>query len=388
MLSYKFPPFYSGAGKQALTLSCSLKRKGVEIFVLTGNFGNTPSKDNIRGIPVYRIPILGKRGGKYIQKLCFFFGTLLFLYTHRRKYRIIHIHSIFWPYLSAFLLAKIFKGKIIIKMTMVGHDDPLAIKKRKFGGLQLRLFLLADKFISISSALSDSYKQMGLPLVKLELIPNGVDINRFHPVYDQIQKAKLRESLGLPSGEIATFVGPLVQRKRIDFLIEIWRDIVKRIPEARLLLIGPYEGSSEDFDAYFFERIKKMIKEYELEDNVYVLGEIDEVEKYLQVSSIFIFPSIREGLPNALMEAMACGLPCVVLKIKGISENIIKNNREGILINNQDKRAFIDAILYLLKTRGFSKKIGEKARMKIERDFSINKIAGKYVSIYKELLNQ
>jgi len=329
-------------------------------------------------------------GSDRIKELIFSFSLARYLFNKRKEYDIIHFHGIEDYAFIPILFSKILRKKTVLKTTLMGVDDSTSIKRRgRLKKLRFMIFRLGDAFISISSAIARSYKEASLPLSKMWQIPNGTDINRFCPIKDYTEKIELRQQLSLPRSEkIVTFVGAVVMRKGIDLLIEVWREVVSRYPQAFLLVIGPKPGETPALQTgqLFLEQIENRIEKYGIRDKVSLIGETKEIEKYLKASDVFVLPSRKEGFPTAIIEAMACGLPCIVSKIPGISIDIISDGKDGIIVQNQSIRDFSNVILNVLKNPCTAKELGLNATRKITNKFSIVTICNRYVKLYKQLL--
>lgn len=133
------------------------------------------------------------------------------------------------------------------------------------------------------------------------LIVNGIDLERFS--FDSGIRQKIRSQLGVEDRFVIGHVGHLAAVKNQAFLVNMMPEILKRKPEALLLLLG--EGPDR-------EKLETMIRQLNLEDNVKMMGNVSNVQEYLSAMDVFAFPSFYEGTPLAVIEAQANGLPCVI----------------------------------------------------------------------------
>lgn len=385
MYTGNFPPEFSGAAIQCQTLMKNIRQNNtVEFTVVTITRNkNLRKEESIDGFDIHRIL---RKDSYFLQKVFFFLKVLFTLCKVRDKFDILHIHGFSW---YPILVAKLLRKKTVLKMTMVGDDDPITIRKQSLGRAKFYLFSKADMVISTSLAFTERCREALLPQSKLEKIPNGVDIDRFQPIGDPSEKKRLRKQLSLPTdARIVTFIGVLCKRKGVDLLIEAWECArSKRKMDAQLLLIGPKNpGELKEIQVQFIRDIESKVDSRGLQDEVIFLGETDEVEQYLRASDIFVLPSEKEGLPNTLLEAMACGLPCVASRIEGITDRVIDNDVNGLLVEQGDVHGLAEAILRLLKDEDFGNALGNNALKQIVQNYSIEKIAQRYVSIYKSCL--
>ncbi len=383
MLTGTFPPYYGGGAKQALSLCKKLKEKGIIPLVIARNHGmKRNNTDIVEGINVYRL----SGNGSVLKRHSSLLRILQYLLSLNKAFDILHVHGVYSYSLAGLLISKLLGKKVVLKMANFGGDDPDTIKNRTFGNVQLKIFSLADKIISTSSQLTDTYKKSNLPKNKLAEIVNGVDTEKFKPI-SLSEKISLRKYLGLPINEIiACFTGLINERKGIDLLVEAWKNIKDTSENIKLFLIGPNkkEGGISVDDKYI-EFINREIKKYKLDTYITFTGMLHNIEQYLQASDIFVFPTRGEGLPNGLLEAMASGLPCIATKIPCIKD-IIKNDVDGYLFNSGNFDQLTELIIKLSQDANTRHGIGINARATIEQRFSLNTITDKYIALYHELL--
>ncbi len=177
---------------------------------------------------------------------------------------------------------------------------------------------------------------------KLIVIPNPIApefiVNR---PYDKIR-----------TKEIVT-VGRLVPQKNYELLIRVFAKVSVKFPEYKLLIYGR---------GYLESRLKKMVNELKLENKVIFKGEVANIQEEIYKSSLFVLTSNYEGMPNALMEAMALGLPCIATDCPcGGPKQLITNNTNGLLVPVNDEEALEKAIVNLLKDEVLAFKLGQQA---------------------------
>jgi glycosyltransferase involved in cell wall biosynthesis len=380
MVSLSFYPTFSGAGIQAWRLCRKLVKKGVRLTVIAGRTDKSAEDEAIGEIKVHRLQLW--RQGRWAALL---FAVRLFcsLVNHRRQYDLIHVHGAYWYSQVVVMVGKLLRKRSIVKMTMLGDDDPISIRKRQlFGGLGLRILGMADRIVSTSRELTDSYRLSKLRPERLVEIPNGVDTEHFSPVPGG-EKQKIRKHLGLPPDEaIVTFAGEICHRKGIDILIKAWDEVNRELPRARLLLVGP---NNDNLEETYVRDIHRQIEELKLTDKIIFTGRVDNLNQYLQASDVFAFPSRREGMPNAVLEAMACGLPCAAMETSCVS-GIITGGKNGLIFDSENSRQLAQHLLRLLKDPAYARQLGEEARKTMVTDFSLDSVAGRYLELYQELL--
>jgi len=361
-------------------------KNGIENIVVTADYDNLPKHEIIDNVEVYRIPI--RRNCKK-WNLIFSAKAILCLLKIRDKFKIIHLHGLWDIYGFFTIFSKLFRKKIILHMTLLGNDDPVAIMKMyKLMNIRFRLLSKIDAFIPISSPMSNSYRKTILPQAKLHQIHNGVDTELFFPPLSNKEKRIIREKLLLPEQpKITVFVGAIIKRKGVDTLIEAWKEVNKQIPTALLILIGPdsFDGFDTDSTPYikFANKMKKIVFEKKL--NIKFIGRSDEVPLFLRASDLFVLPSRREGFGNVVVEAMSTGLPLILTKMDGISYDLIEQGQQGFIVNSSKELS--EKIVYLLENEGDLIAMGKKARKRALEKFDLDYICCKYISLYDQLLD-
>ena len=152
-----------------------------------------------------------------------------------------------------------------------------------------------------------------------------------------------------------------------------------------LLLVGPISINKENKE--FFEKMKKLVQNLNIKENVVFTGLRDNVDEYMKISDIFVFLSRREGFGTVVVEAMSTGLPVIALNIPGITEYIIQNKKDGIIIQEENPDKIVLAIEELLENRNLYEYISKNAIKTVKKRFSTGIIDQQYQQIYSELIN-
>jgi glycosyltransferase involved in cell wall biosynthesis len=378
MVTYLFPPVYSGAGVQALRLAKELEEKGVAVSILTARHrADLPVQESVEGISVRRLPVL--RAGR-LRPLSFSLATAYHLLWHRRHYDVVHIHGAYWRILPVLLVAGLTAKKSVVKMTQLGTDDPQTIRQRRFGRALYRSLALADAVVSTSRDLTLSYRRSALPSDKLVQIPNGVDTAVFRPGDDAV-RGEIRIQLDLSQNtRLVVFVGRVGYRKGADVLLRAWAEVAGECPDAWLVLLGPVGEDVPTLDI-------GMSIDCLLSDTprAFVLGHRANVQDYLRAADIFVLPTRMEGLPNALLEAMATGLPCIASDVGG-NTDLIVDEENGLLFETGSVEQLAGALLRLVRDQAKRRALGHRARETIEVGYSMDRVVKKYMELYHSLL--
>jgi glycosyltransferase involved in cell wall biosynthesis len=188
-----------------------------------------------------------------------------------------------------------------------------------------RVYDAFDALVTNSPAIEGLLREMGVA-TRVEYIPNGVNLARFHPANTEAlrqARAATRASLGIPEGHtVVATVGAVMPRKGPDLALEAWRRVLAEHPNTHLLLIGPRSDQYDPKLKNFASRIDNLVSTSGAPEQVHFSGLVDDVENWLRAADIFVLPTKREGTPNSVLEAMATGLPVVVTRFVGLSEAI------------------------------------------------------------------
>lgn len=376
MYSTYFPPQYSGAAKQAISLGKELRRRGHYIEFVTVRWSDLSSYEEIDGFPVHR---LDRGKGARHRELRLWLNFLKFVLSRRSDFDILHSHGAYYTNSIIGPLARLAGWKSLIKASLADND--LHNIGVRFTGHIHRMFMASvDGYVAISKDLETEFFNAGLPRERVYNLPNGVDTTRFRPARAG-EKTILRRELGLPPDRpLALSVGVFDRRKNIGWLMEEWVRCKAFDTNALLVVVGPQ--SREDVDGSFIGGFRQLAEEHP--NHIRVLDPVDEIERYYRCADIFILPSHNEGMPNALLEAMASGLPCVATRTSG-TVDLISEGETGFMFDPGDAMALRAALSRLMESH--SNTIAPRARKFIENNYSIEAIAERYESLYRFLVD-
>jgi glycosyltransferase involved in cell wall biosynthesis len=299
---------------------------------------------------------------------------------------LVHVHGLTDGLYGAWRFARREARPILLEMTLLGTDDPIAFGAKANLGQRWRerIYRSCDGYVAMSEALARRYREAGLDEDRLRVIPQGVDTRRFAPGGDRVA---LRRALDLPvDGPLCVFVGSLIERKGIDVLLTAWARIAAGEPEARLVLVGKDRFPDDPAATAFLERAWNAVPPAARE-RIVRAGLRDDVSTYLRAADVFLFPSRREGFGTVIIEAMACALPCVVADLPGITDGIFAaDGRDGFVVAQDAPEALAERALALLRSAELREAVGEAARTRAVDAFDIDGIAARYVDWYQACL--
>jgi glycosyltransferase involved in cell wall biosynthesis len=387
MVNWVYFPEFSGAAAQCRTLIKELTLQGIDVEVLTGT--NLPEKngtDVVDGIKVRRVFCdKSSRGGSSKYALDMF----SYIYKNRAKYDVIHSHGFI---AQANLAARVTALPFVVKITNLNVDDPFAVSRRNMGRALLGLYRKASAVVATSPLLYDISNKMLIKGVRVEHIPNGVDLNRFSPAIGK-QRAVLRQQLGIDQDDmVLLFIGTICFSKGLDLLLKAMKQLVALdSPKVRLLVVGPdeYMRSFDDPDpkvTQYAHHIRQEIETSNLRDIVKSEGQRNNVENYYKVADIFVHPSRREGQPNAIIEAMASGLPVVANCIEGITTEMIEHGHTGYVVNCEDSQLLAQTLKFLVDNKDLRRQLGDNARKSAIAAHDIRTVGERYMNLYHDIV--
>lgn len=319
-------------------------------------------------------------------------GRLLFALRH--DFDLVHIINAAPLFcLMAIPLAKLLKKPVILESVLLGSDDPLTLNRRAENPdqqlfphrpLKYALLLRADAYVAKSQAIRESFHRAGLPEKKVFKIPNGVDAQLYAPpTLDE--KRELRGKIGLKGKHLTIlFIGAISERKGVHQLLEAFDELVTKHPSVEVLVAGP----SLPRDISYLTEIRQTIALRGLSNNVLVVPRmVRNVHEYMKASDIFCLPSAREGFPRVIIEAMATGLPVIATQIEGVTTDIIRSGREGMLVSEGDTTELANVMEDLIFDATLRKRLGQAARRRVLSDFREDIVDMHYMRVYQTVLS-
>lgn len=377
MLMYTayFDPEYSGAALQALTLARELRRRGHHIEFVTNRWPGLAANAVVEGFAVHRVE--PGRWRKH-REFRLWFNLARLIWKRRHDFDILHSHGAYYSCAILGPLGRLAGQKSLVKASLA-NDDLQDLSRPVIGYLHRQMLRRIDAYVAISRDLADEFRKGGLDPEKIRQIHNGVDTDFFHPASTE-QIAAIRTRLDLPVDQpIVLYVGVLDQRKNIQWLAEQWVENNAFGTGALLVAVGPQ--SREDVDGTLRNRLAALSRAH---PGQFALRDFsDEIVPYYQSANLLLLPSFKEGLPNVILEAMACGLPCVAAHASG-SRELIVEGETGYTYGHDNAAELAAAVRRCLSPDEAG--MGDKARQLAQRRYSIHTIADHYEALYEALL--
>ena len=255
----------------------------------------------------------------------------------------------------------------------IGHLPQLPL-----GKVMLDFLRKSNAFYQILSTRSHSYlTSHGFRAEQIVHIPGSVDTERFRPAPER------RPDPARPERDIIC-VARMDYAKGIDVLLHAWARMLREPAEwrahlkPRLRLLG---------DGQLKPQLEYIVAELGIQDSVEFLGERTDVIHLLQQSWGFVLPSRWEGMSNALLEAMACGLPCVATRVSG-SEDIISDTINGLLVEPEQPAEMAQALRRIIEDADLAQRLGQEGRTSVVRDYQLISVVKQCLEVYRRLLTR
>ena len=239
---------------------------------------------------------------------------------------------------------------------------------------------LFDRIYTVSDAVRDyTIRQHWMPAEKVISIPNGVDMDRIGVPCDA---SRLRAAHGLEdASHLIIDVGTVKPVKGLDVLVRTAAIVCRQYPRAMFLVAGLIPP------APYFAELQALIESLGLTRNFKFLGRCDNVVPLLQMSDVFCHLSRSDGLSNALLEAMACALPCVATRVGGNPE-VIEESRSGFIVPSERPELAADRVLTLLRYPECARHMGDRGKEIVEEKFTAEVMVRRLVGLYDDLLEK
>jgi len=358
-----FPPqVLAGTEIATYNLARHLAKLGHNIHVITSLNKGLPKESFEEGFYIHRVGVINKRILEFAS-----FSINAFIVLRRIKPDLIHVQSILMV-LHALLIRTLLRKPVVVSGR--GSDIYLASGFDKF------IYKLTLARVDAVTAQTNDMKGAIQRLCPRDIfiIPNGVDIDRF----SRISKEKAQTELNMKGNEkILLFVGRLNLIKGVRYLIEAADIIKQKCENARLLIVGDGEER---------QNLEELARKLNLSQYISFIGQVphETVAEYMAASDLFILPSLSEGFPVTILEAMAAGLPIVTTGVRGMPE-IVKEGENGFLVEPQNPKQIAEKALLLLEDDELRLKISGNNREKTKR-YSWENVALNLEEVYTKLL--
>ena len=364
-------PILSGVQKSMLDILSRLDPNKYDITFLCQTEGDLTQALKQKNIRFITLPELKREINPFYD-----FQAFLKLYKLLKygKYDLVHTHSS-KPGIIGRLAAKAAGIKCIVH-TVQGfafHEHSSNVQIFLVRLLEKLAGMASHKVIFVNSKDRDIASKMKLvPNHKMVTIHNGVDLNQFNSANGVKNGNGIKKN-----GAMVGMVARLWEQKAPQDYIAAIPKVVDKIPDAKFLVIG--DGPLET-------ELKKMSANLGIEENVQFLGWRQDIKDLLKIIDVVVLPSLWEGLPVAILEAMALSKPVVATNIKGNNELVV-HGETGYLVEPGNPEEISSYVLKLLNDQPLAKKMGRLGYSRVKAKFALNKIVEQTSSLYEKLLS-
>lgn len=330
------------------------------------------AKPNIQAdfeCPVYVYPLERIYGWNAFKE-----GVKLSRFLRRERVDIVHT---FFP-------ASDLWGSVVAKLS---RCPVLVSSRRDMGILRLRKhripYMVANRLFDQVQAVSARVREFcigeeGIAPEKVVTVTNGVDL----AAIDGAPRAEGMTTLGFnPDPPLVMTVANLRSVKGIDVLLRGIGFVRQEIPDVMFAIVG------ETIDDSYRSALLSLVEELGIEANIRFLGPSTEVFSLLKMADVFCLPSRSEGLSNALLEAMACGLPCVATDVGGNSQ-VVEQGKNGFLVPSEQPQLLAEQILVLLRDADLREHMGNRSRQIVQERYTVQHVVDRLAGLYEELLEK
>ncbi|MGW7255735.1 glycosyltransferase family 4 protein [Streptomyces sp. NPDC054834] len=271
-------------------------------------------------------------------------------------------------------------GRLAVRGRIPTVFQPHAWSFEAVGGITANLALKwerrsarwATRVICVSEAERATGVRAGIS-GRWTVVPNGIDPERFHPAPAGTVRAGLAPLAGIdPAAPLAVCVGRLCRQKGQDVLLRAWDTVARRVPDARLVLVG--DGPDSD-------RLRR-----EAPPSVVFTGAVADASPWYQAADLVVLPSRWEGMALAPLEAMACGRPVVVTDVDGARESLPPSFAAHCLAPPEDPAVLAGAVTELLLDPPLRESLGDRARRHVLSTHDVRHTAQAVADVYRDLL--
>lgn len=390
-ISYHYwPPHFGGELKISIERFETLVRRGHEVTVLTSGVPGFLRDEAINGVQIKRSPIIhDSRLGRGLRRFTF---TLWALARMRgMEFDVLHhggsggvtLYDLYMGMSLMNTLAHRKGAKAIIVHSLADSEGEVFGNDGFKTRIRNRCFEKMDCIVSVSPALHVGVEKV-LPKIS-RLLVCGVRDDVFVPTTNELRRHFRNENNIQDEEVVFSFLGAVGKRKGFDLLIKAFSDLAKDHENWQLWIIGPHnKQESQNFED---EGIEEMLEPLQgARERVHFWGRIDdrtEMATILGASDVFVFPSRKEGMGIAPMEAMACGVPVIISRIPGITDQASIEGVTGRYIEVNNAEALRNAMTELGNDPDLRKKMGNAAHHRIVEQFGWEKHLDEWESLYR-----
>lgn len=362
-------PVLGGAQTQLFRLTPLLHARGIRTSVVTRRIpADAPRHERASDVEIVRIS-----GSRREGAATWSFVTMAVTRIVAERPHVVHARGLGAPATAARIAARAIRRPYVVSVVSSGpHGDVARLREEHGGERRWRRFVgSAAAFVCVSGEVVGDLRRAGVDPARIVRIPNGVDIGHFRPGRPgDTDYGALRASLGLPQqGPLTLTVGPLIAGKRIDRLIAAHVTV-----PGTLVVVG---------DGPEAARLRTIAVSAGIADRVLFRPPTDDVAPYMRCADVYVTSADHDGLSNAVLEAMASGLPVVAALGGGVAELV--DATTGVLVESGTPDAIGHAVEELLRDPERRRALGAAGRQRVVADYTLTRTADELAALYERL---
>lgn len=374
-------PEISAAGLQCQAVAKVLGERVRMTAFATAVDPSVPRNDVVDGVRVIRVNVDVRKGA---SKATASVRMIAALASVLPGVDVVHLHGVSQKNVPVALMAQLLRKPTVLTLHTSGQDDPQGASAR--GRVSDWAFRSANLILPVSPNLVRRCEEAGIPSSRIRLTPNGIDLERFRPPVADERKVLRRELGWSGSDRVIVFVGFFSRDKRPDLMFRAWKQLAAQGVAAKLVYIGATASPYFEIDETIARDIRGAASAMGRASDVVFVPPTHSIERYYRAADVFALSSIREAHPVALLEAMACGLPCVASRIEGATDVIIDDGVNGRLVNRDNEEELASALTEILSDERMARALGERARETIAARYDIKDTAERWLDAYRSVL--
>jgi glycosyltransferase involved in cell wall biosynthesis len=355
---------YYGAENMLLNLCASQEKSGCENSLLLFYNVHVPNVEfyeraRRRGLSVRMVHCKGRADWRAVRQIE--------EYIQEDEVDLVHTHGYkadLYGYLAAW---RCHKPVVATCHNWVGGTAALGIYNH-LDRMALKKF---NALAAVSDAVAQRLLAFGVPAEKIKTVANGIDVTAFERAHP----------LPLLKAEGSTVVGVVARldlQKGFEYLLRAARELCKTFPDLKIVIAG--EGPDRN-------AIEEIIEQYGLQSSVVLAGQQSNMPAVYAAMDIFVLPSLNEGLPMTVLEAMAASKPVIATRV-GAIPSVIKDSENGLLVAPKDPEGLQNAIASLLNDPERRRRLGDQAHAWVSQNYTSEAMALKYREMYEEVLGK
>ena len=363
VVSDLYPSVVGGLGLHTHEMSKQQAKLGNDVTVYTSNTDGRSMKEFKDGYNIIRFKPILKMGGNSFMPMLFFK-----LFRTKNDFDIIHAHShLFFSTNLCALVRRLGSSPLVItNHGLISQTVPMWVHKIYIPTVAKWTFKSADRIICYTENEKSLLVKLDIDSDKIVVIHNGTDTDMFVPREKEKDKNQI------------LWIGRFTPGKGVEYLIDAFNILVRQYPDFKLLMIG--RGPLK-------ENIEQGIQDLDLSKNIIIKEFVpnSELPEIYQSSDVFVLPSLNEGIPRTILEAMACGIPVVCTELPQLV-NVVEGC--GLLVPLRDSQALAEGISKIMSDRELAQKLGANGRVKVAENYAWEDTVKKTVQLYEEVLWQ